>query len=115
MTKQAAEKRLAELKKTLSNYAYEYYVLDQPSVSDGVYDGLMNELKALESQFPELISPDSPSQRIGGQALSGFAKYTHTQRMMSLLDSFSDEETKAWFERISKLDPAVKDTNFWVD
>ncbi len=115
MTKPEAEKRLKELKQTLSDYAQEYYVLDQPSVSDAIYDGLMSELKALEDQFPELVSSDSPSQRIGGQALSGFEKYTHTQRMMSLLDSFSDEETTSWFERISKLDPAVKNASFWVD
>ena len=115
MNAQAAKARLDELRKLMSTYAYEYYALDKPSVSDAIYDGLMNELKSLEEQFPELITLDSPTQRIGSTPQKGFQKFTHTQRMMSLLDCFSFEQAKAWLERISKIDPSVKEANLWVD
>lgn len=115
MNRQAAEKRLVELRKLMAKYGHEYYVLDQPSVSDAVYDGLMGELKQLESAFPDLVTPDSPSQRIGSAPAKGFEKFTHRQRMMSLLDCFDDAEAHAWFERIAKLEPAVVEAKFWVD
>lgn len=108
-------KRAAELRQLMQRYGHEYHVLNSPTVSDAVYDGLMAELKQLEAEHPELITPDSPSQRVGGKALEGFEKYTHSQRMMSLLDCFSDEEAVAWFERIKKLEPRVSKTSFWVD
>lgn len=115
MTEPEAKLRLAELRALMNNYAHEYYVLDQPSVTDAVYDGLMTELKQLEADHPDLITSDSPSQRIGGKPASGFEKFTHRQRMMSLLDCFTDEEAKAWFERIKKISPRVSNTTFWVD
>lgn len=115
MTEDQAEGRLQELKKLMSTYAHEYYVLDEASVSDAIYDGLMKELKEIEEQFPELISPDSPTQRVGGAPASGFEKFSHTRLMISLLDCFSDDEAIAWFERIKKLEPAVEHADFWVD
>jgi DNA ligase (NAD+) len=115
MTRPEAEKRLFELRALMDTYAHEYYVLDAPSVTDAVYDGLMSELKQLEATYPELITSDSPSQRIGGKPSAGFEKFTHRQRMMSLLDCFSDEEARAWFERIKKISPKVADATFWVD
>ncbi len=105
MTKSAAQKRLHELRQLMATYSYEYYVLDQPSVSDAVYDGLMRELKALEAEYPELITPDSPTQRVGGEPLAEFTKVTHSQRMISLNDVFSREEVEAWVERMEKLLP----------
>lgn len=115
MNKQQASKRTAELRQLMQRYGHEYHVLNSPTVSDAVYDGLMAELKQLETEHPELITPDSPTQRVGGKALEGFEKYTHSQRMMSLLDCFSNEEALAWFERIKKLEPRVSKTSFWVD
>ena len=103
MTKTEANKRLGELRGLLAKYSYEYYVLDAPSVSDAVYDGLMRELKALEAQYPDLITPDSPTQRVGGQALAEFQKITHREPMISLEDVFSRDEIAAWMQRTEKL------------
>src|SRR3990167_4722895 len=107
--------RLNDLKEQLNQWAYEYYVLDEPSVDDGVYDGLFSELKKLEAENPELITSDSPTQRIGGQPAKGFEKFTHRQKMTSLLDCFGDDEALAWFERVKKLDTNVTASQFWVD
>ena len=107
--------RLNDIKKQLNQWSYEYYVLDQPSVDDAVYDGLFAELKKIENENPELITPDSPSQRVGGEPSKGFEKFTHKSRMMSMLDCFGDDEAVAWFERIQKLDDKVATSQFWVD
>lgn len=115
MNKDQAAQRANELKKLLNNYAREYYVQDKPSVSDSVYDGLIGELKHLEGQFPDLISSDSPTQRVGGEPSRRFEKFTHSRLMISLLDCFSDEEAKAWYARICKLETSVKKATFWVD
>lgn len=114
MNRAAAAKRLGELKKLLSSYAYEYYVLDEPSVSDAIYDGLMRELKAIEAEYPQLITPDSPTQRVGGEVLQGFQKVRHSSRMLSLNDVFSKDEVEAWAERVQKLAPNAK-TDYFVD
>lgn len=114
MKKQDATKRLQELRQLMAKYSYEYYVLDNPSVSDAVYDGLMRELKALEAEYPELITPDSPTQRVGGTPLSEFKKVTHSVRMISLNDVFSREEVEAWVERTEKLAPG-RTTEFFTD
>lgn len=89
----------------MAKYSYEYYVLDTPSVSDAIYDGLMRELKSIEAKHPELITPDSPTQRVGGQPLSEFKKVQHSKRMISLNDVFSREDVEAWLERTNKLAP----------
>ncbi len=102
------KKRLDELKQLLNQYAYEYYVLDQPSVTDAVYDGLMRELKAIESEHPELVTPDSPTQRVGGTPLDEFKKVRHSSRMLSLNDVFSREDVEAWVKRMDKLLPGQK-------
>jgi DNA ligase (NAD+) len=108
MTKLAradAQQRAAELRKLMAAYAYEYYVLDQPSVSDAVYDGLSRELKDIEATYPELVTPDSPTQRVGGTALAKFAKVEHSVRMISLNDVFNREDVEAWIKRTEKLVP----------
>ncbi len=109
------QSRLEDLKKQLNQWAYDYYVLDQPSVDDAVYDGLFAELKKIELEHPELITVDSPTQRVGGEPAKGFEKFTHKSRMMSMLDCFGDDEALAWFERIQKLDTRVAGCDFWVD
>ena len=105
MNKTEAGKRISELIKLMNRYSYEYHVLDSPSVSDAVYDGLMRELKDLERQYPDLISENSPTQRVGAQPLNGFTKVSHSIRMISLNDVFSRDEVVAWIKRISKLTP----------
>lgn len=97
--------RVNELKRLLNQYSYEYHVLDAPTVSDAIYDGLMRELKSLESAHPELISPDSPTQRVGGTPLKEFEKVEHSRRMLSLNDVFSHEDVEAWIKRTDKLAP----------
>jgi DNA ligase (NAD+) len=109
-----AAKRLAELRRLMATYSHEYYVLDQPSVSDAVYDGLMRELKNLEAQYPDLVAPDSPTQRAGGQPLEKFHKVSHTSRMISLNDVFSREEVESWIKRTDKLASGTKH-EFFLD
>ena len=100
--------RLEEIKKLLNQYSYEYYALDQPSVSDAVYDSLMIELKSIEAAHPEWITPDSPTQRVGNKLLEGFQKVRHERRMVSLNDVFDKNEIEAWIERTDKLMPGHK-------
>jgi len=114
MNKTQAAQRLQELRQLMAKYSYEYYVLDEPSVSDAIYDGLMRELKGLEAEYPELITSDSPTQRVGGVPLSEFKKVTHSARMISLNDVFSREEVEAWVERTEKLAPG-RTTEFFTD
>ena len=102
-SKTEAAARAAELRRLMATYAYEYYVLDEPSVSDAIYDGLSRELKAIEASYPALVTADSPTQRVGGEALAKFSKVTHTERMISLNDVFSREDVEAWIERTEKL------------
>ena len=103
-----SQRRVDELKKLLNQYSYEYYALDQPSVSDAVYDSLMIELKSIEAAHPEWITPDSPTQRVGNKLLEGFKKVRHERRMVSLNDVFDKSEIEAWVERTDKLMPGHK-------
>ncbi|GAC1392174.1 MAG: NAD-dependent DNA ligase LigA [Candidatus Saccharimonadales bacterium] len=95
--------RLDQLKKLLAEYSYQYYVLDTPTVEDDVYDGLMNELKNIELHYPELITNDSPTQRVGGAIKGGFQSFEHTSRMLSLNDVFDEHDIEKWITRITKL------------
>jgi DNA ligase (NAD+) len=97
------KKRAEELRELLSTYSYNYHVLDNPLVDDAVYDSLFNELKIIESEHPELITPDSPTQRVGSELSGGFRKVTHSSRMLSLNDVFDRAEVEAWAKRIDKL------------
>lgn len=101
------ELRARELKSLLLTYSYEYHVLDAPSVSDAVYDSLMSELKTIEAENPELITPDSPTQRVGNELLGGFKKVQHRSRMLSLNDVFDVSEVEAWVVRLDKLLPGT--------
>ncbi|WEG12383.1 NAD-dependent DNA ligase LigA [Pullulanibacillus sp. KACC 23026] len=92
--------RLEALKKTLNQYAYEYYVLDQPSVPDSEYDRLLNELIQLESEHPEWITPDSPTQRVGGEPLKGFSKVVHRSPMLSLGNAFNEQDLREFDRRV---------------
>jgi len=97
--------RAKELRAILATYSYEYHVLDKPSISDAVYDSLMGELKVIEAEHPELITADSPTQRVGSELLGGFQKVQHATRMLSLNDVFDVKEVEAWVIRMDKLLP----------
>ncbi|GCD84301.1 NAD-dependent DNA ligase LigA [Parageobacillus thermoglucosidasius] len=100
MERQAAIKRIEELRGLLNQYNYEYYVLDRPSVPDSEYDRLMQELIALEEQYPDLKTKDSPSQRVGGQALDAFQKVEHRTPMLSLANAFNEGDLRDFDRRV---------------
>jgi len=102
MTKQHAQQRIQKLRNEVNHNRYLYHVLDKPRVSDAIDDSLKHELARLENQFPEFITPDSPTQRVGGEALPEFKKVEHEHRMLSLNDAFSFEEIKEWIKRIER-------------
>ncbi len=104
-TQPQPKQRAQELRELLARYSYEYHVLDAPSVEDAVYDSLFGELKKIEAEHPELITPDSPTQRVGGELLGGFKKVRHSSRMLSLNDVFDKSEVEAWVQRMDKLLP----------
>ncbi|MCM8748447.1 NAD-dependent DNA ligase LigA [Thermomicrobiaceae bacterium CFH 74404] len=95
--------RVEELRRLIHRYNYEYYVLNQPTVSDAEYDALMLELRKLEEQYPELITPDSPTQRVGAPPAEGFATIRHEIPMLSLSNVFDEPELRAWAERVYRL------------
>ena len=99
MDKISAEKRIEELSDTINEHNYKYYVLDNPDISDYDFDILMQELKSLEEQFPELVRPESPTQRIGGMALNTFGKVQHTVQMTSLQDVFDFEQVRNFLDK----------------
>ncbi len=112
MTKENSTARMKLLVDQLQNLAYEYYVLDNPTLSDAVYDGLIRELKSIEDAYPDLILPTSPTQRIIGEPLSSFKKVEHSSRMLSLNDVFSKEDIEAWVVRMNKLLPSTNPEYF---
>ena len=92
--------RIDEITKLLEQYNYEYYVLDNPSVPDSEYDRLMNELIAIEKEHPELITPLSPTQRVGGKVLSKFEKIKHKRLMLSLANAFNEKDLRDFDQRV---------------
>ncbi|MFA4941333.1 MAG: NAD-dependent DNA ligase LigA [Patescibacteria group bacterium] len=105
MNKDKIKNRIEKLKSEIDNYRYLYHVLDKSEISDAALDSLKNELFKLEMANPEFITPDSPTQRVGGKPLDKFKKVTHSRPMMSLFDAFSEQDMKDWEERIKKLIP----------
>src|SRR5574344_2165659 len=106
-----AKIRHEELVRIIEKYSYEYYVLDNPSVSDQEYDQKYEELENLEKEFPELITKTSPTQRIGNTVLEGITKIKHAIPMMSLADVFNEEELLDWNEKVCKA-LMVKDVEY---
>ncbi|OGZ68362.1 MAG: hypothetical protein A3D44_01695 [Candidatus Staskawiczbacteria bacterium RIFCSPHIGHO2_02_FULL_42_22] len=103
MDKQQTQKRIEKLKNLINHHRYLYHVLDTQEISDEALDSLKKELFDLEQQYPELVTPDSPTQRVGGAPLKEFKKIKHQERMLSLNDAFSKEDMEEWLKRISKL------------
>ena len=102
LSEQAA-KRIDELRDELRHHEYQYHVLDSPEISDAEYDAKMRELRMLEGRHPELVTPDSPSQRVGGKPKEGFAKVEHSRPMLSLDNVNSEQELGDWERRVRSI------------
>src|SRR4030081_3996001 len=100
---QALHAHTEELRRQINYHNYRYYVLDAPEVADAEYDALMNELRAIEADHPELQSPDSPTQRVGAGPSAQFAVVQHRVPMLSLANAFNADALRAWHERITRL------------
>jgi DNA ligase (NAD+) len=107
--------RYEELKSQINFHNHRYHVLDAPVISDAEYDKLLNELKRIEAEHPGWITPDSPTQRAGATPLDKFDKVRHPAPILSLANAFGGDDTRAWFERIRKLDPKVDSAKFTVE
>src|SRR5512135_1285927 len=103
MTPEAAKKRVEKLREEIEHHNYRYYVLDQPEISDAQYDRLMKELEDLEEQYPQLRSPNSPTQRVGAHPLEEFEIVRHTIPMLSLANAFDESEAKDFDKRVKKF------------
>jgi DNA ligase (NAD+) len=106
--------RIAKLRELIDTYRYHYHVLDESTMSEAAADSLKHELSTLETEYPDLITPDSPTQRVAGQPLPGFAQVRHSARMLSLNDVFNRAELEAWVARTEKLAPG-RPLEFFVD
>ena len=113
MTKSEAEARILKLRELINDYRYHYHVLDESIMSEAAADSLKHELATLEAEYPELITPDSPTQRVAGKPLDKFEKVKHEKRMISLADVFSREEILDWISRNEKLIPGGKIKEFF--
>jgi len=102
MDRAQAQVRIDQLRAEIERHDYQYYVLDEPTVPDAEYDRLMRELQDLERQFPDLVTPESPTQRVGGEPLEGFAEVRHETPMLSLANAFSEEEIIQFHERVTR-------------
>lgn len=114
MAQQEVAEHIAQLRREINYHNYRYYVLNDPIISDAEYDALMDELRALEEAHPELITPDSPTQRVGAQPAEGFVKVRHPAPILSLDKATSGEEIHAWWERVSKFIPPDAPPPAWV-
>lgn len=103
MNRNEARQQIEKLKKLIDKYRYEYHVLDKQTISDAALDSLKHKLYTLEQQFPEFLTSDSPTQRVGGKPLAKFEKIKHATRMLSMEDVFTPEEFEDWMGRIKKL------------
>src|ERR1700757_1207070 len=97
------EKKIESLREKIRHHEYLYYVLDQPEISDAEFDGLMQQLKDLENEHPGLLAPDSPTQRGGGKPREGFVKVPHSSPMLSLDNTYNEEELRSWERRVHEL------------
>jgi DNA ligase (NAD+) len=97
------KKRIEELREQIQYHEHRYYVLDDPKISDADYDLLINELKQLEKEHPDLVTPDSPTQRVGGKPREGFVKVAHSSPMLSLDNAYNEEELRDWERRVHEL------------
>ncbi|MEK7121809.1 MAG: NAD-dependent DNA ligase LigA [Patescibacteria group bacterium] len=113
--KNTAKERIEKLKKTINRHRYLYHVLDRQEISDEALDSLKKELFDLEQEFPDLITADSPTQRVAGEPLEGFSKVTHPGRMISLNDAFSPQDLHDWQERLNNFLGQTYDGSYYCD
>ena len=113
--KTAAKARIEKLKTLINDYRYHYHVLDESIMSEAAADSLKHELSQLEEQYPEFITPDSPTQRVAGKPLDKFQKVTHASRMISLADVFSESEIRDWVSRNYRLVDQGIEFTFFTD
>lgn len=113
VTKASAGERIAKLRDQINDYRYQYHVLDRSTMSEAAADSLKHELSQLETEYPDLVTPDSPTQRVAGKALARFHPVRHATPMLSLQDVFSRAEVEAWVERLTKLLEATKPLEFY--
>src|SRR5258708_18803844 len=97
------KKTIESVREQIRHHEYRYYVLDDPEISDAEFDRLMNELRKLEAEHPDLVTPDSPTQRVGGKPREGFVKVPHSIPMLSLDNAYSEEELRNWERRVREL------------
>ncbi|MBI3732981.1 MAG: NAD-dependent DNA ligase LigA, partial [Chloroflexi bacterium] len=102
MAKRDAASRAEKLRALIHYHNHRYHVLDQPEVSDAEYDALVRELQEIEAQYPDLITAESPTQRVGGERLSAFQAVRHPAPMLSLDNAFSADEVRVWHERVAR-------------
>jgi DNA ligase (NAD+) len=114
MAQNEVSEHVAQLRRQIRTHNYRYYVLNDPVVSDAEYDALMDELRTLEAEHPDLVAPDSPTQRVGGEPAAGFVKVEHPAPILSLDKASSGEEIHAWWERVSKVLPPGAGPPAWV-
>jgi len=100
---QSAAKRADDLRQVINDHNYTYYILNDSTISDAEYDRLLQELRVLESDFPELLTPDSPTQRVGGAPAEGFGQVTHSAPMLSLSNAFNREDLENWLRRVKNI------------
>jgi len=115
MNKEEARVRIEKLRKEIDYHRYLYHVLDRQEISDAALDSLKKELFDLEQQYPDLITPDSPTQRVAGKPLKQFKKVSHEVPMLSLNDAFSEEDVSNWYKSIKKLLPANVEPDFYCE
>src|SRR5882757_2817425 len=106
------EQELQELRDTLRHHEHLYYVEDAPEITDGQYDALMNKLKKMEAEHPQLVTPDSPSQRVGGKPKDGFVKMPHSRSMLSLDNAYNEGELRAWEQRVRDALPSTEKVRY---
>ena len=94
--------RIQELRRLIRYHDERYWILNQPEITDGEYDALMNELRALEAAHPELVTPESPTQRVGGRVAAGFENAVHLEPMLSLDNAYSEEDLRAFDDRVRR-------------
>jgi DNA ligase (NAD+) len=115
MTRQEAKQRIEKLKVLINKYRYHRLVLDKPIIEESVEDSLKKELFDLEQKFPDLVTPDSPTQRVAGKPLKKFKKFQHPQPMLSFNDAFSREDMEEWEERLKRLDPRATEPGYYCE
>ena len=115
MSDEGLGQELTQLRQKIAYHSYLYNTLDQPEISDFEYDQLFNRLKAIETEHPELVTPDSPTQKIGSQISEKFQKVSHPAPILSLANGFGSADALAWYERILRLDPRVAQTDFLLE